>query len=238
LRTLSEVPEPSPRAKPLTAAHDGLSLNASVACEPYQGETLERLCRYIACPPVVNERLATNGAGQVVYEPKQSFRDGTTDVVFEPLDFSRSRHPASRDISASMHVIARLAALVLRPRVNLARYHGLFAPRARHRQQVVPRPAAFHPTRPRAHDNKPETPHAPSPHIRAPMTWMQRLKRGVGIDLSECPLCGAPLRVIAAREAGEGTARVPPGERGAALNPQLRRFLPAPATALGPTPTA
>ena len=37
-------------------------------------------------------------------------RDGTTDVVFEPLDF-----------------MARLAALVPTPRVNLTRYHGVNA---------------------------------------------------------------------------------------------------------------
>jgi hypothetical protein len=46
---------------------------------------------------------------------------------------------------------------------------------------------------------------------------MQRLKRVFAIDLSDCPLCGAQLRVIAeilehiaAREAGAGTARAPP----------------------------
>lgn len=58
------------------------------------------------------------------------------------------------------------------------------------------------------------------------MTWMQRLKRVFSIDLSECPWCGAQMRVIAeitepkviaqilehiaAREAGETTARGPP----------------------------
>ena len=121
-----------------------------------------------------------------------------------------------------MHVIARLAALVPRPRVNLTRYHGLFAPRARHRQQVVPRPLA--PTRPQRQDREPGT--APASAPRTAMTWMQRLRRIFAIDLSECPLCGAPMRVIAeitdpkviakilehiaAREPGEGTARAPP----------------------------
>jgi len=37
---------------------------------------------------------------------KTSYRDGTTHVIFEPLDF-----------------IARLAALVPKPRVNLTRFH-------------------------------------------------------------------------------------------------------------------
>jgi len=38
-------------------------------------------------------------------------------------------------------VIARLAALVPRPRTHLMRFHGLFAPHARHRRLVVPAPA-------------------------------------------------------------------------------------------------
>ena len=58
------------------------------------------------------------------------------------------------------------------------------------------------------------------------MNWMQRLRRVFAIDLSECPWCGAQLRVIAeitdpkvvgkilahisARQAGEAMARDPP----------------------------
>jgi hypothetical protein len=110
------------------------------------------LCRYIARPPLVNERLGTNGAGQVIYELKHPFRDGTTHVVFEPLGF-----------------IARLAALVPRPRVNLIRYHGLFAPRARHRQQVVPTPRVC--TKPSDQNDESDTaPPTPPRGPRAPMT--------------------------------------------------------------------
>ncbi|MBK9665563.1 MAG: transposase [Gammaproteobacteria bacterium] len=59
--------------------------------------------------------------GKVVYLLKTPYRDGTTHVVFEPLDF-----------------IARLAALVPRPRVNLTRYHGVLAPNHRWRAEVTP----------------------------------------------------------------------------------------------------
>jgi len=52
---------------------------------------------------------------------KTPYRDGTTHVIFEPLDF-----------------IARLAALVPKPRVNLTRYHGVFAPNSHLRAQVTP----------------------------------------------------------------------------------------------------
>ena len=57
-----------------------------------------------------------------MYRYKQPFRDGSTHVVLEPLDF-----------------IARLAALVPRPRLNLTRFHGVFAPNFKQRKRIVPR---------------------------------------------------------------------------------------------------
>jgi len=55
------------------------------------------------------------------YELKTPYRDGTTHVIFEPVDF-----------------IAKLAALLPKPRVNLTRYHGVFAPNSKHRVWVTP----------------------------------------------------------------------------------------------------
>ena len=55
------------------------------------------------------------------YQLKTPYRDGTTHVIFEPLDF-----------------IARLAALVPKPRVNLTRFHGVFAPNSKYRALVTP----------------------------------------------------------------------------------------------------
>ena len=49
------------------------------------------------------------------------YRDGTTQVMFEPMDFTAPAHPCARGISASLPVIARLVALVPKPRVNLTR---------------------------------------------------------------------------------------------------------------------
>jgi len=71
---------------------------------------------------VATKRLSVDGRGRVVYQYKQPFRDGSTHVVLEPLDF-----------------IARLAALVPRPRLNLTRFHGVFAPNFKHRSRIVPR---------------------------------------------------------------------------------------------------
>ncbi len=53
------------------------------------------------------ERLDLTAQGQVRYRLKTAYRDGTTHIVLEPLDF-----------------IARLAALVPPPRVHLTRLCG------------------------------------------------------------------------------------------------------------------
>jgi hypothetical protein len=104
----------------------------------------------------------------VVYRYKRPFRDGSTHVVFEHLDF-----------------VARLAALVPRPRLNLTRFHGVFAPNFRHRKRIVP-----HHPKGRVDSDKP----------LAPMSWAQRLKRVFDIDISTCPACGGVVRVIACVE--------------------------------------
>ena len=61
-------------------------------------------------PAVSTKRLSLTRNGQIRYELKTPWRNGTTHVIFEPLDF-----------------ISRLVALVPKPRVNLTRFHGVFA---------------------------------------------------------------------------------------------------------------
>ena len=102
---------------------------------------------------------------------KTPYRDGTTDVVFQPLDF-----------------IARRAALAPRPRVNLTRFHGLFAPNSRYRAQVTP---AARGGRGKADPNRTE------PQNRRAMTWAQCLKRVFRIDIETCEHCGGAVRIIA-----------------------------------------
>lgn len=167
--TLRTVPaQPEPYASTLLAKQPGFSLHAATCCEAKQRDKLEKLCRYITRPAIANERLSTNERGQVMYKFKQPFRDGTTHVVLDPLDF-----------------IARLAALVPRPRLNLTRFHGVFAPNSKQREHIVPR-----------HEPKAQAPDKPL----APMTWMQRLKRVFAIDIKTCPKCGGNLSVIACIE--------------------------------------
>jgi hypothetical protein len=73
----------------------------------------------------IRKKVGNNDLPQQRYPLKKPCRDGTTGdrrshAIFEPLDF-----------------IARLAAVVPKPRVNLTRFHGVFA-------RGGPRGAALH----------------------------------------------------------------------------------------------
>ena len=163
----------------IVKAPSGFSLHAGVATLAHQRQKLERICRYVARPAVSEKRLALTRDGRVRYELKTPYRDGTTHVIFEPLDF-----------------MARLAALVPKPRVNLTRFHGVFAPNSKYRMTITP-----------ARRGKcTRQQHSPEVDARTPMerhasmTWARRLKRVFSIDITECEKCQGPVKIIACIE--------------------------------------
>jgi len=81
---------------------------------------LAQLTRIIA-HRVATQRLSMTRYGQVRYELKTPCDNGTTHVVFEPLDF-----------------ISRLVSLIPKPCVNLTRFNGVFAPNSQCRALVTP----------------------------------------------------------------------------------------------------
>ncbi len=109
---------------PMLAKAAGFSLHAAIVCEALQRNRLERLCRYITRPPIATQRLTVDGQGRVMYRYKQPFRDGSTHVVLEPLDFMSRMDGMPRAQRCAGAAIARLAALVPRPRLNLTRFHS------------------------------------------------------------------------------------------------------------------
>jgi hypothetical protein len=91
-------------------------------------------------------------------------------VIFDPLDF-----------------IAKLASLIPKPKVNLARFHGVFAPNSKHRSLVTPV---------RRGKSLKEENKSPEEKRRS-MTWAQRLKRVFNTDIESCEYCGGHVKVIA-----------------------------------------
>jgi hypothetical protein len=119
LQTLSALEKDDRYAQ--VAKEAGFSLHAGVAAQAWERDKLERLCRYISRPTVSEKRLSLTSAGNIRYQLKTPYSDGTTHVIFNPLDF-----------------ISKLASLVPKPRVNLTRFHGVFAPNSKHRILVTP----------------------------------------------------------------------------------------------------
>ena len=189
----------------------GVSLHANVAVPARDRLRLERLCRYVARPPVATERLSRMEDGRLLYRLKHRWRDGTTHVVFEPLE-----------------LLERLAALVPPPRFHLVRYHGSLGPCASERDQVVPAGRVAENEDPRAKRVPRATPtsagspggalppsasapddpdglaDAVSPDQEPPSRRPRRLasaelmRRVFAVDVLECPRCGGPMRILAA----------------------------------------
>jgi hypothetical protein len=65
----------------------GFSLHAGVSVKASERDKLERLCRYISRPPVSVHRLSLTKQGKIRYELKTPYSNGTTHMIFEPLDF-------------------------------------------------------------------------------------------------------------------------------------------------------
>src|SRR5690554_4640393 len=86
--------------------------------------------------------------------------------------------------------IARLAALVPKPGARQFRYHGVFAPASPDRARVVPR------TRAAVAGECGEASVTDRQRALA-LTWAQRLKRVLAIEIETCRRCGGRLRVIA-----------------------------------------
>jgi Putative transposase len=112
---------PAVMASARCASVSGFSVHANVCIPARARRQLEKLCRYAARPPVATERLSRLSDGRLLYGLRHRWRDGTTHVIFEPIE-----------------LVEKLAALVPPPRFNLVRYHGVLAPRARWRRNVVP----------------------------------------------------------------------------------------------------
>jgi hypothetical protein len=123
-------------------------------------------------PAIANERLSRSADGDVILQLKTPWRDGTSHLKLSPLEF-----------------LQRLAALVPRPRLHLTRFHGVLAPNAKLRPDVVPKPPTAKSTGTTGQSERPNR-----------ITWAQLLRRVFPLDLEHCQNCGGALKIIAAIE--------------------------------------
>jgi hypothetical protein len=154
----------------------GFDLHAGIAVRAGARERLERLCRYALRPAVGQERLRLSPDGQVVLELRRRWANGTTHLVFDPVE-----------------LLERLAALVPRPRINLVLYHGVLAPRAAWRSAIVPAQAADD-----SHDSGKASECRHERVGRRPnWDWAELMERSFGFDVLACPQCAGRMTLVA-----------------------------------------
>ncbi len=227
-----------PEASDRVPQYGGMSLHADVAVPSRDRPRLERLCRYVARPPLASERLGERPDGTLTLRLKTRWRDGTTHILMERSE-----------------LIERLVPLIPPPRAHQVRYHGVLAPGASLRDRILPsqpaRPRDDEPTqgvsrsgqsatsdsqaspipsslsneepRPSGRSREPASPAAPDgpgqepdgePHatdVRAKagrLRWAALLQRVFEVDALQCPRCGSTMRLIAAIEAPDVARRI------------------------------
>lgn len=157
--------------KELLGKMAGFSLHAGVAAYAGDRDKLERLCRYVARPSVSVHRLSLTSEGHIRYELKTPYHNGTTHMIFDPLDF-----------------ISKLASLIPAPRVNLTRFHGVFAPNSQYRARIINR---------QNNQKLGVVAKQIESEEHGAMNWAMRLKRAFNIDMNTCEACGGAAKVIA-----------------------------------------
>jgi len=183
-RRIGTAPDPEPPARgpgKLAAACDGFSLHAGVRVSQVARDRLEVLCRYVARPPLVADRLTRTNDGQVLYRLKKKWSDGSTHVVLEPKVF-----------------LQRLCALVPRPRIPLVTYHGVLAPAATWRAEVVPTPPE------QVRERHPHAAPLPATPVRTRKSprrpwhpWAELMRRVYQLEVLRCPWCHGRRKLLA-----------------------------------------
>ena len=180
--TSPELPALVPSGRgPCHARGNGFDLHAAVVVSARDRARLERLCRYALRPPVAADRLHLTADGQVVLDLRHRWADGTTQLLFEPVE-----------------LLERLAALTPRPRINLLLYYGVLGARSAWRSRLRASEAEMP-----VGAGQPETAVASSSHRAAGtpshtnQLWAQLMQRSFGFDVLACPRCGDRLELIA-----------------------------------------
>jgi hypothetical protein len=129
-------------------------------------------------PPLAADRLAELPNGRLRYRLKTPWRNGTTHVIFEPLEF-----------------MARLAALIPVPRANLIHYYGVLAPASKWRSSIVPCSSEIESIAGvcECEQDSSEKNERPRNYL-----WAALISRVFEMDVLRCSSCGGRLRILAA----------------------------------------
>jgi len=180
-------------SRPRCSFFEGYSLHADLAVHKNDRKKLERLLRYGLRPPFAQKRLSVTPDGKVRLKLRKPYYTGQTEIVLEPREFLR-----------------RLIATIPPKRLNMVRFHGVFAPRAKVRpalQQLLPQKSqpeanTATTTEPPANPEAEVVPGFGSPSEDLPPVppryrrpWHELLKRIFDLDII-CSRCGSKMHRI------------------------------------------
>jgi hypothetical protein len=143
----------------------------------HERERLERLVRYMARPPIGDERIEILDSGEVRLALKTAWRDGTTHLCLTGEEF-----------------LEKLVALIPLPRIHLTRYFGVLASRSQHRTRLPDKPEPPSDSEAPVKEEKKGSRGASS---RRRKLWAELMKRSFAIDVLQCPRCQGRLALIA-----------------------------------------
>jgi hypothetical protein len=172
IRLNLEQKEPRIRGE-LVAEMHGFNLKADKVVKAHQRWKLARLVRYVARPPVANDRLLLAEDGETVrYVMKNPWSDGTVEIQLSGVE-----------------LVEKMAAAVPPPRGHLTRYLGVLAPNSGLRSSIVPVPKP----KARAHGAQ-----AADQLTKAQrLSWARLAMHAFQVDLNKCELCGGQVRRLA-----------------------------------------
>jgi len=148
----------------------GFSLHAARKIRADDRAGLESLCSYVTRPPLAAGSLEKVSEDKFVFKLKTPWSDGTTFLIL-------SAH----------ELLEKLSAIVPPPRSNNTRYHGVLAPNSKLRSQVVPVST----------DEEKVDNQGKKGSRKYRLSWSALLARIFQIDVSVCPDCGGPMKIIA-----------------------------------------
>jgi hypothetical protein len=169
---------------------EGFSLHANTHLHAHDRLGLERLCRYGARGALALERMSRAEDGRIAWRMKRPLPDGTTHLYFTGLE-----------------LIRRMASLIPPPRLNLTRFHGVFAPGAKLKPWVRPgQPEQPQPEAKAAGAEKGAMEHTRNRPPR--LTWAGVLRRTFQMDVFACGRCGGRRRVLASLTARQAVRAI------------------------------
>ena len=169
----------------LMAAGDYVALHVANAFDGRDRKRLQRQVKYMLRPPVALDAVTSTDHGNLRITFKRPTAHGRCFTELTPRQ-----------------LLPRLAALVAPPRVNQVRYRGVLSARHHLRPSIIEQdpnadifPAQLALFKRKGPDevvaHVPATP--PTPRRIA---WARLLARVFSVDVSRCPLCAGPMKVI------------------------------------------